>query len=72
MSKTGRPNHRRSTRESGRFGSDKRIVVTGVQHQRPDLRKLSRAVITIAMEEMARNTDATVAESEQPSDGDQA
>lgn len=72
MSKTGRPNHRRSTRESGRFGSDKRIVVTGVQHQHPDLRKLSRAVITIAMEEMAREAEPAVAESDQPSEGSRA
>ncbi|MFE9789226.1 hypothetical protein ACFYO7_27990 [Nocardia salmonicida] len=72
MSKTGRPNHRRSTRESGRFGSDKHIVVISVQRQRPDLRKLSRAVITIATEEIARDTETTVAESEQPSDGGRA
>lgn len=54
MSKTGRPNHRRRTREGRRFSSDQHIVVDSVQRPTPDLRKLARAVITIALEESAR------------------
>lgn len=55
MSKTNRPNYRRADREDrSRRGSrqDRRIVVRGVRRDPPDLRKLSRAVIALAMAEM--------------------
>lgn len=56
MSKTGRPNHRRKGRERNRFTPDKHITVDGVQRAQPDLRKLSRAVIAIAMNDTAQAT----------------
>lgn len=49
MSKTGRENHRRGTR--GRPRAERVIRVRGVQRTPPDLRKLSRAVIALAMAE---------------------
>ncbi|TLG09456.1 hypothetical protein FEK35_15125 [Nocardia cyriacigeorgica] len=66
MSKTGRPNHRRRNREGRRFSSDQHIVVDSIQRPTPDLRKLARAVITIAMEETARS-----AKDAHPIDADQ-
>lgn len=54
MSKTGRPNYRRKDRERNRgFKSEKRIIVDAVQRQRPDLRKLSRAMIAMGMDVQA-------------------
>ena len=47
MSKTGRTNYRRGDR--GTPKSDRQIVVRGVRRDQPDLRKLSRAVIAMAM-----------------------
>ncbi|MFH5232450.1 hypothetical protein [Antrihabitans spumae] len=49
MSKTGRPNQRRGTRGNPRPA--RRITVRAVRRDPPDLRKLSRAVIAIAMAE---------------------
>ncbi|MEV6255634.1 hypothetical protein AB0L97_20490 [Nocardia sp. NPDC051911] len=55
MSKTGRPNYRRKDRERSRgFKPEKRIVVDAVQRQRPDLRKLSRAMIGMGVEGQAK------------------
>lgn len=63
MSKTNRPNYRRADREDRSRRSsrrDRRIVVRGVRRDPPDLRKLSRAVIALAMAEMeAENTRVT-------------
>lgn len=70
MSKTNRPNYRRADREdrgrrSGR--RDRRIVVRGVRRDPPDLRKLARAVIALAIAEMeAENTPATNPETAEP------
>ncbi|MFI9636649.1 hypothetical protein ACIHAX_28530 [Nocardia sp. NPDC051929] len=55
MSKTGRPNYRRKDRERSRgFKPEKRIVVDAVHRQRPDLRKLSRAMISMGIEVQAK------------------
>ncbi|MBA0045433.1 hypothetical protein [Mycobacteroides sp. LB1] len=63
MSKTNRPNYRRADREDRSRRSsrrDRRIVVRGVRRDPPDLRKLARAVIALAMAEMeAENTPVT-------------
>lgn len=80
MSKTNRPNYRRADREDRSRRSsrqDRRIVVRGVRRDPPDLRKLSRAVIALAMAEMeAENTPATNPETAEPDssqrDGDQS
>ncbi|WP_235886951.1 hypothetical protein [Mycobacteroides chelonae] len=70
MSKTNRPNYRRADREDRSRRSsrqDRRIMVRGVRRDPPDLRKLSRAVIALAMAEMeAENTPATNPETAQP------
>ncbi|WP_237081335.1 hypothetical protein [Mycobacteroides abscessus] len=70
MSKTNRPNYRRADREdrSRRRGrQDRRIVVRGVRRDPPDLRKLSRAVIALAMAETeAENTPVTSPEIANP------
>ncbi|SIF23078.1 Uncharacterised protein [Mycobacteroides abscessus subsp. abscessus] len=62
MSKTNRPNYRRADREDRsrrHHRQDRRIVVRGVRRDPPDLRKLSRAVIALALAEMeAENTPA--------------
>ncbi|UGT62875.1 hypothetical protein [Nocardia asteroides] len=53
MSKTGRTNHRRADREAkrrrGSTGAERRITVRSETRTPPDLYKLSRAVIAIAM-----------------------
>ncbi|ACY20719.1 hypothetical protein Gbro_1437 [Gordonia bronchialis DSM 43247] len=49
MSKTGRQNYRRGAR--GAPKGDRQIVVRGVRRDPPDLRKLSRAVIAMALTE---------------------
>ena len=49
MSKTGRQNYRRGAR--GTPKGDRQIVVCGVRREQPDLRKLSRAVIAMALKE---------------------
>lgn len=70
MSKTNRPNYRRADREDRSRRSsrkDRRIVVHGVRRDPPDLRKLSRAVIALALTEMeAENTPATNPETAEP------
>jgi hypothetical protein len=47
MSKTGRRNHRRGTR--GQPKPERQISVRSVRRDPPDLRKLSRAVIAMAL-----------------------
>ncbi|RBO88483.1 hypothetical protein DFR74_109253 [Nocardia puris] len=53
MSKTGRPNHRRVDREakrrSGSTRAERTITVRSEKRNPPDLHKLSRAVIAIAL-----------------------
>lgn len=56
MSKTGRTNHRRGTR--GRPKAERHISVRSVRRDPPDLHKLSRAVIAIALREAALNAGA--------------
>ena len=66
MSKTGRQNYRRGTR--GTPKSDRQIVVRGVRRDTPDLRKLSRAVIAMALQEAeaaAEITDALTSDTPQ-------
>lgn len=58
MSKTGRINHRRGTR--GRPKAERHITVRSVRREPPDLRKLSRAVIAIALREAELETDSKV------------
>ncbi|WP_306359823.1 hypothetical protein [Nocardia sp. CC227C] len=54
MSKTGRPNYRRAARERSRKPKpEKHIVIEEVQHQRPDLQKLSRAMIAMGIRTQA-------------------
>ncbi|MGV9834262.1 hypothetical protein ACWDUL_08710 [Nocardia niigatensis] len=60
MSKTGRPNHRRKSREGNRqYEPERRIVVEGVQREHPDLRKLSRAMIAMGIEAEAATATRT-------------
>lgn len=64
MSKTGRTNHRRGTR--GQPKVPRHITVRSVRRDPPDLRKLSRAVIAMALrdaelEAKSRTTDTTTA-----------
>ncbi|WP_237081287.1 hypothetical protein [Mycobacteroides abscessus] len=70
MSKTDRPNYRRADREDRsrrRNRQDRRIVVRGVRRDPPDLRKLSRAVIALAIAEMeAENTPVASPETADP------
>ncbi|MFV8308238.1 MULTISPECIES: hypothetical protein [Mycobacteroides] len=70
MSKTNRPNYRRADREDRsrrHHRQDRRIVVRGVRRDPPDLRKLSRAVIALALAEMeAENTSSTNPETADP------
>ncbi|UJC79951.1 hypothetical protein D4768_21405 [Rhodococcus erythropolis] len=54
MSKTGRPNHRRKGR--GGAKAERHITVRSVRQDPPDLRKLSRAVIALAMAEAEIDT----------------
>lgn len=56
MSKTGRSNYRRGPR--GTRKAQRRIVVRGVRREPPDLRKLSRAVIAIAIREAEADAEA--------------
>lgn len=51
MSKTRRVNHRRGSR--GTRKADRHLTVTSERRNPPDLRKLSRAVIALAMADMA-------------------
>ncbi|MBF6171289.1 hypothetical protein [Nocardia blacklockiae] len=53
MSKTHRPNYRREAQgRQRRTRHQGEITVRSVKRKTPDLRKLSRAVITLAMAEM--------------------
>ncbi|MGU3500915.1 hypothetical protein [Mycobacterium sp. C31M] len=56
MSKTGRPNYRRGSR--GTPKPERQIVVRSVRRDPPDLRKLSRAVITMALRDAEAQADA--------------
>lgn len=60
MSKTGRTNHRRGTR--GRPKAERHITVRGVRRDPPDLHKLSRAVIAIALREAELDAEARAAQ----------
>lgn len=56
MSKTGRPNYRRGSR--GTPKPERQIVVRSVRRDPPDLRKLSRAVIAMALRDAEAQADA--------------
>ncbi|SHV15203.1 Uncharacterised protein [Mycobacteroides abscessus subsp. abscessus] len=60
MSKTRRVNNRRGAR--GTRKADRNIIVRGERLDPPDLRKLSRAVIAIAMRDAEAKADARAAE----------
>ncbi|GAC50996.1 hypothetical protein [Gordonia aichiensis] len=55
MSKTGRTNYRRGSR--GVAKAERQIVVRGVRRDQPDLRKLSRAVIAMALRDAEMKAD---------------
>lgn len=59
MSKTGRSNQRRGSR--GRRKAERHITVRSVRREPPDLRKLSRAVIAMAMREAEADAEAKAA-----------
>ncbi|WP_280377963.1 hypothetical protein [Nocardia wallacei] len=63
MSKTGRPNPRRSDREAKRrkvsTRAERNITVRSEKRNPPDLYKLSRAVIAIALAEAEAERAAT-------------
>ncbi|MCX2934670.1 hypothetical protein ORI20_30840 [Mycobacterium sp. CVI_P3] len=56
MSKTGRTNHRRGSR--GTPKPERQIIVRSVRRDPPDLRKLSRAVIAMALRDAEAQDDA--------------
>lgn len=56
MSKTGRTNHRRGAR--GTPKPERQIVVRSVRRDPPDLRKLSRAVIAMALRDAEAEAEA--------------
>lgn len=56
MSKTGRTNHRRGTR--GTPKPERHIIVRSVRRDPPDLRKLSRAVIAMALRDAEAQAEA--------------
>ncbi|HKP39465.1 hypothetical protein [Mycobacterium sp.] len=68
MSKTGRPNYRRGQR--GRPKAERHIVVHGVRREPPDLRKLSRAVIAMALREAEAEAEARAAQNEDAAQSD--
>lgn len=70
MSKTGRTNHRRGTR--GRPKAERHITVRSVRRDPPDLRKLSRAVIALALREAELDAEAQAVVSGTASDAVQA
>ena len=51
MSKTGRPNYRRAGRE-------RHVSVRAVRRESPDLRKLSHALLALAIDRAQTSTDA--------------
>jgi hypothetical protein len=59
MSKTGRPNYRRGSRGEPNF--ERLITVRSVRRDPPDLRKLSRAVIAIALRDAEAQAEALAA-----------
>lgn len=59
MSKTGRTNYRRGSR--GTPKPDRQIVVRGVRREQPDLRKLSRAVIAMALRDAETEAEISAA-----------
>ncbi len=59
MSKTGRTNHRRGSR--GRPKAERHISIRSVRRDPPDLHKLSRAVIAIALLEAEMEAEAKAA-----------
>lgn len=56
MSKTGRINHRRGSR--GRPKAERHISIRSIRREPPDLDKLSRAVVAIAMREAELDAEA--------------
>lgn len=61
MSKTNRPNYRREAQGRQRKSRHHReITVRSVKRNPPDLRKLSRAVITLTMAEMDAEKKAAI------------
>lgn len=56
MSKTGRTNYRRGSR--GTPKAERHITVRSVRRDPPDLRKLSRAVIAMALREAEADAEA--------------
>lgn len=59
MSKTGRQNYRRGSR--GTPKGERHIVVRSVRRDPPDLRKLSRAVIAMALRDAEATAEITEA-----------
>lgn len=59
MSKTGRPNYRRGAR--GTRNAERHIVVRNERRDPPDLRKLSRAVIAMALRDAEAKAEARAA-----------
>lgn len=59
MSKTGRPNYRRGSR--GTPKAERHITVRSVRRDPPDLRKLSRAVIAMALRDAEAEAEARAA-----------
>jgi hypothetical protein len=59
MSKTGRTNYRRGSR--GTPKAERRITVRSVRRDPPDLRKLSRAVIAMALRDAEAQAEARAA-----------
>ncbi len=72
MSKTGRPNHRRGSR--GTPKSERIVAVRSVRRDPPDLRKLSRAVIAMALRDAEAAAEAREAvqhpDGSRPASGD--
>lgn len=56
MSKTGKPNYRRGSRGTPKV--ERHITVRSVRRDPPDLRKLSRAVIAMALRDAEAQADA--------------
>ena len=59
MSKTGRTNYRRGSR--GTRKAERHITVRSVRRDPPDLRKLSRAVIAMALRDAEAKAEARAA-----------
>ena len=59
MSKTGRTNYRRGSR--GTPKPERHITVRSVRRDSPDLRKLSRAVIAMALRDAEADAEARAA-----------